>query len=237
MTDTSSSQIVRRMTAGLLPAPLAGGAAMPRWSAAGLGIASLDTAGGRDVALIAELNDLLQLDCDAVGAYTLAIAALRDGGLRDRLIQYREDHERHIVDLIDLIRTRDGVPIRLPHFPTGLFKLLVQAGGSAGSLAGGDRAVLLAFVTNEGQARDKYRRHARGDHPADVEAMLKRAARDEETHFEWAWDALDRLGVGRGTFPGIAAETFGFFHGANADLIEAAGKLGLDVLARTLRGV
>ena len=91
MTDTSSPQIARRMTAGLLPVPFAGGPAMPGWSSAGLGIPSFDTAGGRDVALIAELNDLLQLDCDAVGAYTLAIAALRDGGQHLRVHGERGD--------------------------------------------------------------------------------------------------------------------------------------------------
>ncbi|EWY38421.1 ferritin [Skermanella stibiiresistens SB22] len=196
---------------------------------------SFSTGDGRDVALIAELNDLLQLDHDAVGAYTLAIAALRDPGSRDRLIQFREDHERHIADLTALIQARDGVPINLPHFPTGLMKMMVQAGGSAGGLAGGDRSVLMAFVANETQARDKYRRHADAGHPSDVAAVLERGASDEEAHLEWAWDALDRLGIGRGTIPGNVTDAIAFVHGANADLIEAGGRLWLDFLARTLR--
>jgi hypothetical protein len=198
----------------------------------------LHSSGVREAALVAELNDLLQLDYDAVGAYTLAISALRDRNLRNTLIGFRQDHERHIAELVDLIRARDGVPLRMPHFPTGMFKLLVQAAGLAGGFAGGDRAVLLAFVANETQARDKYRRHANvADYPGDIAGILKRAARDEETHHRWAWDALERLGTGRYSVPGRMAASFAFFHGSNADIIEAAGKLWLNLLARSVRGV
>jgi Domain of unknown function (DUF2383) len=201
----------------------------------------LHSSGVREAALVAELNDLLQLDYDAVGAYTLAISALRDRNLRNTLIGFRQDHERHIAELVDQIRARDGVPLRMPHFPTGIFKLLVQAAGSAGGLvggfAGGDRAVLLAFVANETQARDKYRRHANvADHPRDIAGILERAARDEETHHRWAWDALERLGTGRDSIPGRMVASFAFVHGSNADIIEAAGKLWLNLLARSLRG-
>ncbi len=192
----------------------------------------------RDAALLAELNDLLQLDYDAVGAYTLAISALRDRNLRNTLIGFRQDHERHIAELVELIRERGGIPLRMPHFPTGIFKLLVQAAGSVGGFAGGDRAVLLAFVANETQARDKYRRHANvADHPGEIAGILERAARDEETHHRWAWDALERLGMGRGSVPGRMVASFAFVHGSNADIIEAAGKLWLTLLARSVRRV
>jgi hypothetical protein len=198
----------------------------------------LHSSGVREAALVAELNDLLQLDYDAVGAYTLAISALRDRNLRNTLIGFRQDHERHIAELVDLIRARGGVPVRMPHFPTGIFKLLVQAAGSVGGFAGGDRTVLLAFIANETQARDKYRRHASaGYHPADVAGVVERAARDEETHHRWAWDALERLGMGRGSVPGRMIASFAFIHGSNADIIEAAGKLWLNLLARSVRGV
>ena len=111
-----------------------------------------------------------------------------------------------------------------------------MAGGIAGGFAGGDRTVLLAFVANETQARDKYRRHAGAQgHPADVAAVLERAARDEETHHRWAWDALERLGAGRDSVAGRMVSGFAFVHGANADIIEAAGKLWLDLLARSVR--
>ena len=217
--------------AGRLPAPPAPPGLTPRFP-----LPFLPGAGSREAALVAELNDLLQLDYDAVGAYTLAISALRDRDLRETLIRFRQDHERHIVDLVELIHTRDGVPMRMPHFPTGIFKLLVQAAGSAASLAGGDCAVLLAFVANEAQARDKYRRHANANHPSDVADLLNSAASDEENHHRWAWNTLERMGAGHDSLPGMVTGGFAFIHGANADIIEAAGKLWLNLLARSMRG-
>ena len=53
----------------------------------------------QDATVVAELNDLLQLDHDAVGAYTLAIDELDDPTLKATLTGYRGDHERHITEL------------------------------------------------------------------------------------------------------------------------------------------
>jgi rubrerythrin len=131
-----------------------------------------------DAALVAELNDLLMLDHDALQAYTLAIKLFENPDFKRQLEVFRADHERHIDELAHLVRSRDGVPLELPHLPSGAFKLGVQAIG----VAGGDRAVLLAFKANERQVRDKYRRSARAVHPADVTSVLARAADDEARH-------------------------------------------------------
>ena len=104
----------------------------------------------------AELNDLLQLDHDAVEAYTIAIDRIRDAGRRESLVSFRADHKRHIEELAALVRARGGLPTELPH-PTGALKLAVQALGSLGD----DTSLLLAFKAVEGQVRDKYQRAAR----------------------------------------------------------------------------
>ena len=57
-----------------------------------------------EVALIAERNDLLQLDRDAVQAYTLAIAALADASLREALTGFRADHEKHPPKVAEVLR-------------------------------------------------------------------------------------------------------------------------------------
>ena len=178
----------------------------------------LHSSGVREAVLVAELNDLLQLDYDAVGAYTLAISALRDRNLRNTLIGFRQDHERHIAELVELIRARGGLPVRMPHFPTGIFKLLVQAagsvGGMVGGIAGGDRTCLLAFIANETQARDKYRRHANSDdHPSDVARFSRgpRAMRKPTTVGRGTrWSGWG----GRYSMPGRMVASFAFFHGS-----------------------
>jgi hypothetical protein len=183
-------------------------------------------------ALIATLNDLLQLEHDALPNYAVAIAGLRDRQLREELRAFRDDHRRHARELAGLISARGGVPLHLPHLPTGLLKLGVQVAG----LTGGDRAVLLAFRANEWQSQAKYRRVAsREDHPADVADVLRRAADDEARHYAWADDALAALGLGSGTPLGLANAAFARAHGMAAEAVEAVGRPGLEVLARLAR--
>lgn len=183
--------------------------------------------------LIAELNDLLQLDHDAVQAYTVAIDALRSEELRADLLRYRGDHERHIRDLTASIREHGGTPIELPHLPTGVFKLAVQQAGTAG----GDREVLLAFKSNEGQVRNKYRRAAEGEHPQDVAELLRRNAADEETHYRWVTGALERMGAGPDTALGRAEGAFEQVHGGAADVVEGAERGMMESASRARRTV
>src|SRR5690606_8019590 len=141
--------------------------------------------------LIAELNDMLQLDHDAVQAYTIAIDNLENASYRETLVAFRGDHERHIEDLTRLIREHNGIPLELPHIPTGFFKRAVQRVGAMG----GDKMILLAFKANERQVRDKYRRVAMMDHPPEVAEVLRRNAEDEQRHYLWALETLEDLGA------------------------------------------
>jgi rubrerythrin len=182
-------------------------------------------------ALTADLNDLLRLDHDAVQAYTLAIRLLQNPEYKRQLEEFRADHQRHIDELSQLIRSRDGVPLELPHLPSGAFKLAVQAVGGAG----GDRAVLLAFKANERQVRDKYRRAARAVHPADVTSVLARGADDEARHYEWALETLSELGVTPDTMTGRAERAFEVAHARAADVMESAERQALQAAQRAGR--
>jgi rubrerythrin len=187
-----------------------------------------------DAALTAELNDLLRLDHDAVQAYTLAIRLLENPDYKRQLEEFRADHQRHIDELSQLIRSRDGVPLELPHLPSGAFKLAVQAIGGAG----GDRAVLLAFKANERQVRDKYRRSARAVHPADVIFVLARAAEDEARHYEWALETLSELGVTPDSAAGHVERVFEVAHARAADVMESTERQAMRAAqgaVRTLR--
>ncbi len=145
----------------------------------------------RDVTRIAMLNDLLQLDHDAVGAYSIAINATTDESRRETLRGFRADHERHIEEITRLIQDRGGKPIQSPHVPTGVFKLAVQKAGALG----GETALLLAFKANERQGRDKYRRAAEHSDDLEVADVLARASEDEIRHYDWAVRTLQELGV------------------------------------------
>jgi len=141
------------------------------------------------------LNDLLQLDHDAMAAYDVAIEKLEDRDHADQVAGYRRDHERHVRELNELIARLGGTPDNHPH-ATGPFKTALQA---LGGLAG-DRGLLMAFRTNELAVRTKYDAYASKAMlwPPDVKRMIDGAALDEERHYAWVADVLQRLGIGGG---------------------------------------
>lgn len=186
-----------------------------------------------DPALLAELNDLLQLDYDSVQAYTVAIERLRDGEARSTIASFREDHERHIREITEVIRSRGGEPINLPHLPTGVFKLAVQGVGAAG----GEKGILLAYKSNERQARDKYRRASNRTHDPEVGTILRLAAEDEQRHYSWVLERLEELGVGASTATGRIENAFEIGHARMADAVEHAEKRAMEAGERTRRGL
>lgn len=182
--------------------------------------------------LVAELNDLLQLDHDAVQAYTIAIDHLPDPEQRQALERFRADHERHIQELAELIRAHGGIPLELPHIPTGFFKSALQRAGTLG----GSAATILAFKANERQVRDKYRLAAREQHPADVADVLTRAAADESRHYLWALEMLDQMRLGPETVVGRVEEVFERGQQGATELIERVERRALETVQQIRSG-
>lgn len=182
-------------------------------------------------AVLAELTDLLQLEADALAAYAVATAQLRRPEFRAAVRAFGEDHARHVRDLSAAVRELGGVPLTVPHIPTGLLKLGVQSTGWSWD----DRAALLAFVANEWQAREKYARAATRPHAPALAALLTRHAQDEARHYGWAFDALTGLGCGPETAIGQATQAFARLHGGMADALEGFGRMWLEVAARAQR--
>jgi len=148
------------------------------------------------------LNDLLQLDHDAIGAYQIAIDKLQDRDHANQISGFRLDHERHIRELNQLIAELGGTPKNEPH-ATGPFKQALQSLGGLG----GDKGILMAWRTNELQVRTKYDTYAsRAVHwPANVKRTIDRNALDEERHYRWVADVLQGMGIGAGENPDLDA--------------------------------
>jgi len=170
----------------------------------------------RDVTRIAMLNDLLQLDHDAVSAYAVAINATTDESRRETLRGFRADHQRHIEEITRLIQDRGGKPIQSPHLPTGVFKLGVQKAGALG----GETALLLAFKANERQGRDKYRRAAENSDDLEVADVLARASEDEIRHYDWAVRTLQELGFSPDSAAGRVERVIEIGNARMADVME-----------------
>jgi rubrerythrin len=171
-------------------------------------------------ALLAMLNDLLALDHDAVQAYSIAIGRIGPAEYRETLAGFRGDHQRHVDQLTQIIQNRGGVPVQMPHLPTGVFKAAIQALSTLGD----DRAVLLAFKTNEGQVRDRYRRAANQPLDPAVGAIVSAAALDEERHYAWVEQVLEKMGVQEGTLLHTAQHAAEKVQGRVLDAVESAGR-------------
>jgi hypothetical protein len=191
---------------------------------------------GVDAATLAELNDLLALDHDAVEAYTIAIGALTNIGRRETVMNFRADHERHIATLTRIVRALGGTPVERAHVTTGPFKLAMQGLGAHG----GDGAVILAFKTNEAQVCEKYTRAAThaAEWPAEIAEAVTDGADDEARHYEWATDQLASLGVppesagARAARAARAAETVQARLADGAEAVERGGRRGLEAVRR-----
>lgn len=142
--------------------------------------------------VIEGLNDLLQLDHDAVGAYEIAIEKLQDRDHADQIAGFKRDHERHIRQLNELIAELGGTPVNEPHATAPLKQALQSLGGMAG-----DRGVLISWRANELLVRTKYDSYASRANawPPHVKRAIDQNALDEERHFEWVTQVLNRMGV------------------------------------------
>jgi uncharacterized protein (TIGR02284 family) len=132
-------------------------------------------------AVVDDLNDLLQLDFDAVEAYDETLAHLENQEWAETVALFRRDHERHIRDLTAFVRRCGGAPKETPHVTGPFKKALISVGA-----AGGDVGILRAFRVNEGQVRAKYDKYAaRQEYPAEVAEIIRLNAQDERRHYEW----------------------------------------------------
>lgn len=193
----------------------------------------MDSTQTADATLVAQLNDLLQLDYDAVAAYEIALRELDSPVLGRQLQAHLDDHQRHIQELERHIARIGGMKVPMPHL-SGVFKLAVQSAVAAAS----DRKVLLAFKANEVQSRDRYNRAAMElDLPVDIRDTVRRAADDEIRHYDWAVRALENMGASEDDADVRFTRGFAEVHGRTADAIESAERGAMKLTERARRAV
>ena len=62
--------------------------------------------------IIERLNDLIQLDVDAVEAYSHAIKSVKYDDIRKKLVEFQDDHRSHIQNLSAIVQRLDGQPVK-----------------------------------------------------------------------------------------------------------------------------
>jgi len=142
---------------------------------------------GTQATLSGLLNDLIELDFDAIEAYKAAIGRVDNINDRGQLASFLQDHQRHVEELSALVRELGSEPADGGDIKQVLTKGKVVIGGLLG-----DRMVLEAMKTNEADTNTVYERAvARTDVPAHVRIVLARNLADERRHREWIVRRLD----------------------------------------------
>lgn len=136
--------------------------------------------------LVEQLSSLMQLAIDAVHAYGQAIKNIDVPSVREQLISFQGDHERHIRELSECIRGYGAQP---PEYSRDFKGFLIQ-GFTAIRSGTGTAGALRAMKSNEEKTNQHYNEALSWDLPADVRALVQRNYEDERRHLRYVEQAL-----------------------------------------------
>lgn len=140
-------------------------------------------------AAIEIMNDLIQLDFDAIQAYKQAIEKCKDVTARADLIAFQADHERHITDLSQAVRMLGGEPAGRGRDLKGV----LLEGLTALRSVSGTLGALRAMKMNEKLTNRAYERTLEAKLPGSARDVVLRNRDDERRHLASIEMHIDRL--------------------------------------------
>ncbi len=127
------------------------------------------------------LQELLELDYDAIEAYEAAINRIKDNVFKSKLNDFKMDHQNHIVAISSLLRSHNEEVPTGPDSKQWLTKGKVVLAGLMG-----DKAILSAMLTNEEDTNTAYERMlGRQDVWNEARTVLENGLQDERRHKNW----------------------------------------------------
>lgn len=138
--------------------------------------------------VISDLNDLIELDYDAIAAYKSAIERLDDAAFKKKLTEFLGDHQRHVEELGDAVRKEGGNPAT----EGDAMKILTKGKVVIAGLMG-DEAILKAMRVNEEVTNTKYEEAVEEGYPEHIQALLRKGLADERRHKEWLLTTIEKL--------------------------------------------
>jgi rubrerythrin len=134
---------------------------------------------------IAKLRSLCQLDVDAVGAYEAAIRRVSNHEVRSKLIEFQDDHRRHVRHLNERITQLGGrIVEEKPDIKGALLK-----GFTAMTSMAGNEGALLAMLGNEELTTHSYQAALKLDWTVEEKQLIERHYEDERRHLAWVKQA------------------------------------------------
>jgi uncharacterized protein (TIGR02284 family) len=140
---------------------------------------------GNDV--IKNLNNLIQLDIDAVHAYEQALSSIDEPVIKERMASFQEDHLRHVKELSDEVRKLGGTP---EEYSKDFKGYLIEGFTALRSITGTDGA-LKAMEQNEVMTNKKYKNALDWNVSPAAKAIIEKGAADEEMHIQFIRKTLE----------------------------------------------
>jgi uncharacterized protein (TIGR02284 family) len=134
---------------------------------------------------IEQLNDLIALDIDAINAYQAAISRMSVPLLKEQLLQFQQDHERHVKDLSGYVTNLGGKPREKPDLKGFFIK-----GFTAVTSMMGDEAALIAMRGNEQLTTRTYKNALGHNWTTEIRATIESNFADEQRHLAFILEAL-----------------------------------------------
>lgn len=127
------------------------------------------------------LKAIVELDYDAIKAYQAAIDRLQDPIYKQKLEEFKGDHQRH-VDTFSHYLTQHSIT---PPSGPDLKGILTEGKVKIASLST-DRTILKAMLNNEQDTVEAYENiNSHPDKPTELSESLSRALNDEHRHQRW----------------------------------------------------
>lgn len=126
------------------------------------------------------LNELLHLEHDALAAYDTALERLEDGPWKDKIREFRTDHEHHALELARLIEVAGGTAVKGTDA-----RAVLTRGKVVMAKVRGARGILEAVRSNEDQSQARYQKAVKPGLPEEVKVFLQKSLDDECRHRDW----------------------------------------------------
>ncbi|MGA2400485.1 MAG: ferritin-like domain-containing protein [Syntrophobacteraceae bacterium] len=127
------------------------------------------------------LNSLVQVDIDAVHAYRQVMPLMGPGRVKDQLIRFQQDHERHIDQLSAVVRALDSEP---PVLVTDVEGLHIQGFAAIGGATKPQSATEAVRAVEE-LANRLYRESCALDFTPNIKELVRRNYGEEQRHLRY----------------------------------------------------
>lgn len=138
--------------------------------------------------VIDDLNEILELEHDAIAAYKAAVERLDTQAYKDKLSEFLADHQAHVEDLTNLVRGEGGTAEK-----DGDAKKVLTKGKVVLADLAGDEAILKAMKANEVQTNSKYEKAVEKGYANPIQSVVQKGLADERRHKAWVETTLDAL--------------------------------------------